>query len=156
MLTAAAVGCRACVVLLAVLLAAPAAAQEVEGNIVAGAASGTEFAIGQDIAAMGAECGMQLNVRESAGAVENMLAVRDRRATQLGIVQSDVMEYFLTFQADDPEIRRAAQGIRIAFPLYEEEVHVLARRDIAGLADLAGRRVGGRARRTAAPSSPPS
>jgi uncharacterized protein len=128
-------------VLAALLLAAAAAAQEVEGNIVTGAAAGTDLAIGRDIAEVAAECGVTLNVRESAGSVENMQAVRDRRLTQFGIVQSDVLEYYRTFQGDDPELRRAAQGIRVAFPLYDAEVHVLARREIAGLAGLAGRRV---------------
>jgi hypothetical protein len=127
--------------LAALLLALPAAAQEVAGNIVTGGASGTYIQIGRDLAALGAECGVRLSVRESAGSIENMNAVRDRRATQLGIVQSDVLEYFQTFAGDDPALRRAAQGIRIAFPLYDEEVHVLARREIGGLADLAGRRV---------------
>ena len=90
---------------------------------------------------MAAECGVTLGVRESAGSVENMQAVRDRPATQLGIVQSDVLEYYRTFAADDPDLRRPARGVRVAFPLYDEEVHVLARRDIATLADLAGRKV---------------
>jgi hypothetical protein len=80
-------------------------------------------------------------VRESAGSVENMRAVRDRKATQLGIVQSDVLEYFRTFAPDDPDLRRPARGARVAFPLYDEEVHVLARRGIGGLGDLAGKRV---------------
>ena len=31
--------------------------------------------------------------------------------------------------------------MRVVFPLYNEEVHVLARRDIASLTDLAGRKV---------------
>lgn len=125
--------------LVTLLLAFPAAAQD--GNIVTGGPSGTYIQIGRDLAALGAECGIGLTVRESAGSIENMNAVRDRRATQLGIVQSDVLEYFRTFAADDPALRRAAQGIRIAFPLYNEEVHVLARREIGSLADLAGKRV---------------
>jgi uncharacterized protein len=123
------------------LLPGAARAQQVEGNIVTGAAAGTDLAIGRDIAGIAAECGLTLNVRESAGSVENMQAVRDRRVTQLGIVQSDVLEYYQTFQGDDPGLRRAAQGVRVAFPLYDAEVHVLARREITGLGDLAGRRV---------------
>jgi hypothetical protein len=73
--------------------------------------------------------------------VENFLAVRDRPATQMGFVQGDVLEYFQTFQTDDPEIRRAIEGIRIAMPLHLSEVHVLARGDIRSLADLEGARV---------------
>lgn len=120
---------------------AAVSAQAIQGNIVTGAANSTDRRIGEDIAALGTECGIDLNVRESAGSVENMEAVRDRRVTQFGIVQSDVLEYYRTFESDDPEIQRLADGIRIAFPLYDEEVHVLARADVVDLAGLAGRRV---------------
>ena len=126
---------------LVVVLALPAAAQEIPVTIMTGEPGGTYLRIGQDIAAVAADCGLALGVEESAGSVENMLAVRDRRATQLGLVQSDVLEYFRTFEADDPTLQRAATGVRVALPLYDEEVHVLARREIAGLAGLAGRRV---------------
>ncbi|ETX10987.1 C4-dicarboxylate ABC transporter substrate-binding protein [Roseivivax halodurans JCM 10272] len=88
-----------------------------------------------------AACGQTLTVRESAGSLENFLGVRNRPATQFGIVQSDVLEYFQTYSANDPAIARAIQGVRIAFPLYNEEVHLLARRDIATTADLDGMRV---------------
>jgi TRAP-type uncharacterized transport system substrate-binding protein len=122
-------GRAACAALVAlVLLGLPAAAQQVTGTIVTGSPEGTYVRIGRDLAALGAECGVSLDVRESAGSVENMEAVRDRRATQLGLVQSDVLEYFKTFAGDDAGLRRQADGIRIAFPLYDEEVHVLARR----------------------------
>lgn len=129
---------------LAIILAAgaaPAAAQDVEANIVTGAAAGTDAEIGREIADLAAECGIELNVRESAGSVENMLAVRDRRVTQLGIVQNDVLEYFRTFADDDPALARTGRGIRIAFPLYQSEVHLLAREGIDTLADLGGQRV---------------
>jgi TRAP transporter TAXI family solute receptor len=80
-------------------------------------------------------------VRESAGSLENFLGVRQRRFTQFGIVQSDVLEYLRTYAADDPSIARAIAGVRIAFPLYNEEVHLLARRDITSLQDLAGKNI---------------
>lgn len=119
----------------------PLAAQPLELNIVTGGPTGTYIRIGQDIAALGAECGRTLNVRESAGSLENVFAVRDRPVTQFGIVQGDVLEYIQTFAAEDDQLRRAAQGLRIVYPLYDEEVHVLARRDIADLDGLEGRRV---------------
>jgi len=121
--------------------AAPLAAQGIERNILTGGPTGTYIQIGRDIAAAAAQCGVTLNVRESAGSLENFLGVRQRRHTQFGIVQSDVLEYLNTFAAEDSELARAVQGVRIAFPLYNEEVHVLARRDIESLQDLDGRRV---------------
>ena len=116
-------------------------AQEFEKNILTGGPNGTYIQIGRDLAAVASNCGLNYNVRESAGSLENFLGVRKRRHTQMGIVQSDVLEYLRTFSSDDPDIARAIFGVRIAFPLYNEEVHILASRDLTSLADLNGRRV---------------
>ena len=123
------------------LFAPPALAQEFEKNILTGGPTGTYIQFGRDIADVAAECGLTLNVQESAGSLENFLGVRQRPFTQFGIVQSDVLEYLQTYAADDAAIARAIQGVRIAFPLYNEEVHILARNDIETLADLNGKRV---------------
>ena len=122
-------------------LAAPLAAQEVERNILTGGPTGTYIQFGRNIADAAARCGFTLHVRESAGSLENFLGVRQRRHTQFGIVQSDVLEYLNTFAAEDSDLARAVAGVRIAFPLYNEEVHVLAHRDIGSLQDLNGQRV---------------
>jgi len=116
-------------------------AQEFEKNILTGGPSGTYIQIGRDLAEVAGACGLTYTVRESAGSLENFLGVRKRSNTQFGIVQSDVLEYLKTFASDDPGIARAIFGVRIAFPLYNEEVHILAKRDVASLAELNGRRV---------------
>lgn len=130
---------------LAALLAlatGPASAQQEFGKtVMTGGATGTYIQIGRDMAGLMAECGQTLDVVESAGSLENFMAVRQRRNTQFGIVQNDVLEYLRTYSADDPAIARAIQGVRIAFPLYDEEVHLLATSDIGSIADLAGKRV---------------
>ena len=118
-----------------------ASAQSFERNIMTGGPQGTYIKIGRDIAALGAECGLNLNVVESAGSLENFVGVRNRRNTQFGIVQSDVLEYLKTFEANDPEVQKAVKGVRIMFPLYNEEIHVLARKDIAGMKDLVGKKI---------------
>ena len=125
-----------------ILLAAGASrSAEFERNIMTGGPTGTYIRIGKDIASLGAECGLTLNVVESAGSLENFVGVRKRRNTQFGIVQSDVLEYLKTFEANDPEIQDAVRGVRIMFPLYNEEVHVLARTGITGIRDLEGKKV---------------
>lgn len=127
--------------ILAVLAAAVPAAADFERNIMTGGPQGTYIQIGRDIAGLGRACGLGLNVVESAGSLENFIGVRNRRNTQFGIVQSDVLEYLKTFEAGDAEVQQAVRGVRIMFPLYDEEIHVLARRDIATMKDLAGRKV---------------
>ncbi|MCI5074216.1 TAXI family TRAP transporter solute-binding subunit [Oricola sp.] len=126
---------------LALLAAGSAGAAEFERNIMTGGPTGTYIQIGRDIAGLGAQCGLTLNVVESAGSLENFIGVRKRRNTQFGIVQSDVLEYLKTFEAGDAEVQDAVRGVRIMFPLYNEEVHVLASADIAGVKDLAGKKV---------------
>lgn len=120
---------------------APSRAQDFQWSIMTGSPSGTYIRFGRDLAALTERCGKTLTVVESAGSLENFLGVRQRRFTQFGVVQSDVLEYLKTYEADDPAIARAIRGVQIAFPLCNEEVHVLARADIAALGDLAGRRV---------------
>lgn len=133
---------RAGAFVVAVLFSAvPAGAQEFEKNILTGGATGTYIQIGRDLSREMERCGLTLNVQESAGSLENFLGVRVRPHTQFGIVQSDVLEYLKTYASDDPSIARAIHNVRIAFPLYNEEVHVLARRDIADLQGLSGKRV---------------
>jgi TRAP-type uncharacterized transport system substrate-binding protein len=59
------------------------------------------------------------------------------RGVDIGIVQSDVLAYARR-QRQFPGVDKAVQYIT---KLYDEEVHVLARRDIASLGDLAGKPV---------------
>ena len=129
------------VVPIVLALAGSAPAAELEKNIMTGGPTGTYIKIGRDIAALGKACGKSLTVVESAGSLENFIGVRNRRNTQFGIVQNDVLEYLKTFEANDAEIQQAVRGVRIMFPLYNEEVHVLARTEIKSMADLAGRKV---------------
>lgn len=125
----------------AVLVLQPAIAAEFERNIMTGGPQGTYIQIGRNVADLGKACGIALNVQPSAGSLENFVGVRNRRNTQFGIVQSDVLEYLKTFEADDPEVQQAVRGVKIMFPLYNEEVHVLARSDIRDMKGLDGKTV---------------
>lgn len=116
-------------------------AQNADMSIMTGSPTGTYIQIGRDLAGLMQQCGQNLQVVESAGSLENFLGVRQRPNTQFGIVQNDVLEYMQTFSANDPTVARAIAGVKIAFPLYDEEVHILGRREVADFGDLAGRRV---------------
>lgn len=122
-------------------MALPGRAQEPTINVMTGSPTGTYIQFGRDMQNLMADCGQDMGVVESAGSLENFLGVRQRRNTQFGIVQNDVLEYMQTFASQDPVIARTIQGVRIAFPLYPEEVHILAKNDIADFQGLAGKRV---------------
>ena len=117
-------------------------AQEYKRTIMGGPGTGTYIQIARDIGDLAASCGLDVEALETEGGFENFLAVRKRPYTQFGMTQSDILEYLRTYAANDPAIRNAAYGMRIALPLYDEEVHILARRDIETLDGLDGRRVG--------------
>jgi TRAP transporter TAXI family solute receptor len=58
----------------------------------------------------------------------------------MGIVQSDVLAFVARVETD-PVLKRIARKTKMVFPLYNEEVHLLGRPDIATFDDLADRRV---------------
>ena len=124
-----------------VLSFSAATAAELEKNIMTGGPKGTYIQIGRNISDVLKTCGQTLNVVESAGSLENFAGVRNRKNTQFGIVQSDLLEYLKTFEANDADVQKAVKGVRIMFPLYNEEVHVLAKSDVASLKDLSGRKI---------------
>src|ERR1700730_1922140 len=93
-------------------------------GIVTGSASGTYIKIGEDIKTIAEPSGIALQVLESAGSIQNVFDVRKKRGVQLGIVQSDVLEYIRDI-SDDRELKAIAAKLVAVYPLYKEEVHLL-------------------------------
>lgn len=108
-------------------------------SILTGAANGTYFRIGQDIAEASKSQNLNLEVKESQGSVDNIRRINSPENASLGIVQSDLLGYLRRSQ--DAETLKLAKNLRLVFPLYKEEVHVLARTDIKQFSDLNGKRV---------------
>jgi uncharacterized protein len=109
-------------------------------GLITGGEKGTYYQFGLDLQKLSRSNGMNLAVYNSRGSIENVYAVYQRPATQLGIVQSDVLAFVARVQSD-PVLKRIAKKTRMVFPLYNEEIHVLGRRDITDFDDLADRRV---------------
>lgn len=118
-------------------------------EIVTGSKGGTYIEFGHDMASVAAEAGLKLTVRESAGSLKNVFAVRYTPGVQLGIVQTDVLG-FLKDRAnglngasvspeDRPKLNDLIDSIKLVFPLYIEEIHILATSEIATFADLEGK-----------------
>jgi uncharacterized protein len=125
-------------VVLALGTAAPTLAADM--GIVTGGEKGTYYQFGLNLQRLVKPHGINLNVATSRGSVENVFAVYQRPNTQLGIVQSDVLAFVARVETD-PVLQRIAKKIRMVFPLYNEEVHILGRKDITDFDDLAGKRV---------------
>lgn len=111
-----------------------------EIGLVSGSQTGTYHAIADDLVARARQRGVPLFNRETQGSVENARLLADpQENAALGFAQSDVLAWLR--RADDPAERQWAAALRLVMPLYAEEVHVLARREVGTLAALAGRRV---------------
>jgi TRAP transporter TAXI family solute receptor len=120
-----------------------AAAQEsdqIQMGIVTGGPAGTYYQFGLNLERLVARKGISLRVDNSKGSVENIYAVYKRPRTQLGIVQSDVLAFVSRVQTN-PALKRIAKKIKMVFPLYNEEIHLLGRKDIVDFDYLADKRV---------------
>ncbi len=116
------------------------AGELVEMGMVTGGSKGTYYQFGLNLEQLMESNGIRLNVNTSDGSVENIYAVFKRPKTQLGIVQSDVLAFVAKVQTD-PVLQKIAKKIKMVYPLYDEEVHLVGRADIEGFDDLGGKRV---------------
>jgi uncharacterized protein len=116
----------------------PAVAQDL--GLVTGSEKGTYYQFGLNLQMLAKQKGITLAVHPSKGSIENVFAVYQRPGVQMGIVQSDVLAFVARVETD-PVLKRIARKTKMVFPLYNEEVHLLGRPDIATFDDLADRRV---------------
>jgi hypothetical protein len=128
--------CAAMLAVLAISSASPA----VEMNLMTGREKGTYYQFGLNLQQLVKPKGIELGVQPSTGSIENLFAVFKRPHTQIGIVQSDVLAFVSRVQSN-PTLMRIAQKTKMVFPLYNEEVHLLGRPEIADFDHLAGKRV---------------
>lgn len=115
-----------------------AAADDTIG-IVSGPKTGTYYAIAKDISQVAGKAGISVDVKTSEGSIDNIKRINSNENAAIGIVQSDVLGFLS--RSKSPESIRMAKNLRMIFPFYNEEVHVLARNDIKSFSDLQGRKV---------------
>jgi len=131
---------RAALVLLLVLLGAGPVAAATELGLVTGPEHGTSHQVGLDLVPLVKSAGIQLRVYPSRGSIDNLAALTDGSSAQLGIVQSDVLD-FIAAGGASPVLAGIAKRLRVVFPLYAEVVHVVARRDVTAFEQLSGKRI---------------
>jgi uncharacterized protein len=78
-------------------------------------------------------------VKPTAGPVANVGRLLSRENAGLSVVPSDMLQY--TGRSDDPKLRKAKNYLRFIMTIGRKVVHVVARKDIARLEDLNGKRV---------------
>ena len=132
--------CRVALSIFAVLVTASAALAVDDVGLITGGEKGTYYQFGLDLQRLMKPQGFNLTVHPSKGSVDNIFAVYQRPGVQMGIVQSDVLA-FVSRVETDPLLRLIARKTKMVFPLYNEEVHLVGRREIATFDDLVGKRV---------------
>lgn len=88
---------------------------------------------------MARQHGLELEVQESKGSLDNISKIHENKYKHIGIVQSDILEYLQS--SNDYKLREKAKNIQMITPLYNEEVHILARTSIRDLSGLNGKKI---------------
>jgi len=109
-------------------------------GIITGDEKGTYYQFGLNLQELMAGHGIKLKVYPSNGSIENIYAVYKKPAAQLAMVQSDVLAFVATVQSNET-LKMVAKKIKMVFTLYNEELHIVARKGITDFNDLSDRRV---------------
>ncbi len=134
------------VILITILLAtglnsgSALSAEPIQMGIMTGGPKGTYYQFGLNIQQLVETNGFELRVDNSNGSVENIYSVYQKPETQLGVVQSDVLAFVSQVQTN-PVLKRIAQKTKMVFPLYNEEIHLLGKKDINDFDYLADKKV---------------
>jgi uncharacterized protein len=113
------------------LLLQPQARAAMPYKIVTADQRGTYFAIGNDLASMVApRADIDLEVVPTSGSAENVKLLRHEPGVKLAIVQADVYQAFVDRGASrNPDAARIIRPLRVILPLYNTEIHYIARAD---------------------------
>ena len=134
---------------IAALVLPPAAAHAAaEFKIATADARGTYFAIGNDLAKMVAPTAdIALEVVATDGSAHNIRLLREAPGVKFAIVQADVFQTFVDRAAagGNREAARIIGPLRVILPLYNTEIHYIARADspLNYIHDLKDARVNG-------------
>jgi hypothetical protein len=103
------------------------------------APTSTSFRFGLDVIRVGRNIGLDMELQQSDGGIDTIERLRGSQSPAVGVVPSDMPG--IMSQSPDAEMNRLAEQLHLLFPLYLEEVHLFARKDIQRVEDLDGKRV---------------
>lgn len=116
-----------------------ASAAGISATLYTGQNAGTYQAVGEDLTHMFAKSGITLDNIKTDGSIDNIRKVAGSKKPALGLVQSDVLGFMR--RSNNPDTQNLSEHLRMVLPLYEEEVHVLTRRNIKRWEDLRDKRI---------------
>ena len=109
-----------------------------------GSTKGTYYQFGRDLSLLSKGYGLEIDVITSKGSFENLISILEDEKVQLAIVQHDVMAFITLTSEQEPSdkaFKAAVDKTRLMYPLYNEEVHILAKKTISSFEQLNGKRV---------------
>ena len=114
-------------------------------DITTGSKSGTYYQIGLNLAKYVApDACIKLNVLNSNGSLDNVFKLNERNNIKFAIVQNDVLQKLKEMASHgNRRARRLVKNLRLLWPLYNEEIHILARAksNLNTFSDLKGKRI---------------
>lgn len=108
-------------------------------GLLTGPKAGTYYIFGRDIANVAQKAGVVVDPRPSEGSIDNIKRLNSKENATIAIVQADVLGFL--GRSKNPKTMRMAKNLRMVFPFYNEEIHVLARDGIKDFSDLQGKTV---------------
>jgi TRAP transporter TAXI family solute receptor len=112
-----------------------------EINLVTGNEIGNYYAIGKDLEKLAKQKNLDIDVIPTTGALQNIHDVFFYESVPLGITQGDVLAFLSTFANNDEQSRVISESLRTVVPLYQEEIHLITRKDITSVEELAGKKL---------------
>jgi TRAP-type uncharacterized transport system substrate-binding protein len=103
------------------------------------APTSTSFRFGLDVMRVGRNIGLDMELQQSDGGIDTIERLRGSPNPAVGVVPSDMPG--IMSQSPDAEMNRLAEQLHLLFPLYPEEVHLFAHKDIQRVEDLDGKRI---------------
>ncbi|WP_373481135.1 TAXI family TRAP transporter solute-binding subunit [Geminocystis sp.] len=110
-----------------------------EIKLVTGNEVGEYYSIAKDIEKLARQNNVDIDVIPTRGGLQNIHDVFMYESIPLGIIQGDVLAFLNIFANYDEEIRVKAESMRVVLPLYQEQIYVIARKDIKSMQDLSGK-----------------
>jgi TRAP transporter TAXI family solute receptor len=108
-------------------------------GMVTGSPTGTYYRFGHDIKEAIIADNVEIDIKQSKGSITNIKRIGSNENAAFGIVQSDVLGFLS--RSTKPESRKLAENLRMVFPFYQEEVHIIANKNIKNFKDLDKRSV---------------
>lgn len=108
-------------------------------GMVTGSKTGTYIQFGKQISEVSKQQGVNIEVKESKGSIDNIKRIISTENAAFAIVQSDVLGYLK--KSKSAKMKETANKLRMIFPFYNEEIHLFANTSIRSIEDLNGKRV---------------